>query len=596
MITQQDSDLRAGLVLSTLFLFLCVATWNTYGNLLMDNFHDIWFSQRVLAGDVPYRDFHYQYGVLPPYLLAGLLALGGVHFTTFIIIGLVIAVLSALFVYRICRLFSGSFAAFVAVLIFFMHSVFARSEPESMFNFVRPYSLASTSFCLWVLALLFFLLRFTLEGQKRDYGFIHLFMVLAFLSRPIMFLPIWAMVLCFLFFASGRRGQFSFFSLNLSWIAAVLLHCVFLLPTQSMEGFLNNTFFFAYLSKVNPYSSGLMGLDAWPTHLEQAGLMTLLHLVVLALLIMLIRFSADRTRPWQLSALGCFVAIVTLSLWLLWQEVDPVTGKWLYQYRAMLATNVCATLFFGFRLFKGPTLRERALFGLALFALVSSLRMLLVPIPYVYGFFILVPSFILYVLVLFELIPGTIFKDSFLPGRRPYALMLLFCLLGLSFGQIQLYRYFQAQRTFSLSTSLGTILLPEDQKNKILVQALAGVRERIGENETLVAFPEGVYLNSLTGRASVWGFPHFFPSDFDLFGEDLFIAELEASPPDYIALVHRHTPEYGPSTFGQNYALRLASWLRSHYRPVEVFGAMPFQSDAFGIMLAERKKPGTGAP
>ncbi|MDP7040410.1 MAG: hypothetical protein QGI45_14730, partial [Myxococcota bacterium] len=103
-------------------------------------------------------------------------------------------------------------------------------------------------------------------------------------------------------------------------------------------------------------------------------------------------------------------------------------------------------------------------------------------------------------------------------------------------------------------------------------------------------------LNVLGHRASPWGFPHFFTVDMELFGEDTFIEQLKRAPPTYIAIVHRPTPEHGRTTFGQDYARELAGWLRAHYQPIQVFGAMPFQSDAFGIMLAERRRPEADSP
>jgi hypothetical protein len=61
------------------------------------------------------------------------------------------------------------------------------------------------------------------------------------------------------------------------------------------------------------------------------------------------------------------------------------------------------------------------------------------------------------------------------------------------------------------------------------------------------------------------------------------------APPDWIALVHKDTSEYGYRFFGRDYGRGFGSWIRTDYDPVTLIGAMPLQSEQFGILLLRRK-------
>jgi hypothetical protein len=70
---------------------------------------------------------------------------------------------------------------------------------------------------------------------------------------------------------------------------------------------------------------------------------------------------------------------------------------------------------------------------------------------------------------------------------------------------------------------------------------------------------------------------NFLPPELEIFGEDRILEDLETHPPDFVALVHRDTVEYGVPLFGTDYGRDLFEWAHEWYgRGVQV-GAEPLR-------------------
>jgi hypothetical protein len=118
--------------------------------------------------------------------------------------------------------------------------------------------------------------------------------------------------------------------------------------------------------------------------------------------------------------------------------------------------------------------------------------------------------------------------------------------------------------------------------------ALRELRARAGPGATLTAFPEGIMLNYLSRRVAPTPFTTFSTTEMVLFGEGAILAALRDHPPDWVAVVHKDTSEFGARFFGRDYARALGRWIRQEYRPEALFGAPPLETDDFGIMLLRR--------
>ena len=102
---------------------------------------------------------------------------------------------------------------------------------------------------------------------------------------------------------------------------------------------------------------------------------------------------------------------------------------------------------------------------------------------------------------------------------------------------------------------------------------------------TLLVLPEGGMVNYLTRRTNPTRHLKFLPPELEIFGEAEILADLEAHPPDFVALIQRDTAEYGLPLFGTHYGQRLLDWARDAYVLVVRDGAEPLRPERMNDRL-----------
>ena len=57
-------------LVSASFLGLLAITWLKWGDVIIDTFRDLWVPLQMINGRALYKDIFYEYGFMPPYILA----------------------------------------------------------------------------------------------------------------------------------------------------------------------------------------------------------------------------------------------------------------------------------------------------------------------------------------------------------------------------------------------------------------------------------------------------------------------------------------------------------------------------------------------
>ena len=130
-----------------------------------------------------------------------------------------------------------------------------------------------------------------------------------------------------------------------------------------------------------------------------------------------------------------------------------------------------------------------------------------------------------------------------------------------------------------------------DGRGILVNTAVSEIAKRLRPDQTLAVLPEGAMLNYLSRRVNPTPYVNFMPPELIMFGEAHILDSFRVRPPDYIALVHKNTAEYGFPFFGRDYGQQLFAWIVHNYRGIRLIGDFPLQSERFGILLLQRNAP-----
>ncbi|MCA9513086.1 MAG: hypothetical protein KC560_20415, partial [Myxococcales bacterium] len=135
-------------------------------------------------------------------------------------------------------------------------------------------------------------------------------------------------------------------------------------------------------------------------------------------------------------------------------------------------------------------------------------------------------------------------------------------------------------------------------RGAMMARAMEELARVMPEDATLLAMPEGAGLNYWLRRRNPTPYSLFLPPELRAHGgAAAMLARIEASPPDFVALVHRGHAEFGTGPFlrDPDYGAAFLPWLERDYRVVATIGAEPFRGPRFGIVVLERARADDGA-
>jgi hypothetical protein len=115
-----------------------------------------------------------------------------------------------------------------------------------------------------------------------------------------------------------------------------------------------------------------------------------------------------------------------------------------------------------------------------------------------------------------------------------------------------------------------------------LVQAVNTILRHTDPEKTLLVLPEGIMINYLTRlRGPTRDYFYIDPNE-------QFFEDIEAHPPDRIALISRDLREYGVQRYGGN---NLKPWLEKYYTQIAHFGGNPLDYRQHGAVILKRAAP-----
>jgi hypothetical protein len=571
-------------LLSGAFAAMLYLSWMRWGSVYIDTFYDQWVYHQIISGKVIYRDICYHYGFLPPYCGAFFYRIFGETLYASVIFGLLINIFSTVFIYRIGRFFLVRHVAFLPALTFITIFSFGGNSP--IFNFILPYTSASTVAALFSLITVYFALKFILQEKACCLYLSAFFLFLTILSRfDVGILLAFALAVSSLCHFFIKRNAVFLISVAAAVFTAIIAYFLFITLNHAYTGFIDSVFNVFLSTADNPYFhlrlSGFLHPLASIFYASKHFLLWLAVAGVFAgLSYWLKRFSIFTLR-FVLLALPGAIVLVLLAFH--------------FPYYGIYSALPLTLILFTFYLVSSMVHREAGIFprNFALFLLFTAALAILARIIlnfsiFSYGFALGVLGIIAFYISWFELFPRIIGLET--SARRYYAfgftLFIILINVPIFADAVEYY----SNKNWPIHSSRGDIYSDSDDKSFSFWQAVDYFEKNTSPNATLVVFPEGIAINYFSSRNNPLRHITFIPPDIvALGGDNRLIEALARYKVEYIAITGRRTPEYKFTDFGKDYGVTLNSWIMANYHLEKVFGSYPFTSSRFGIAVYRRR-------
>jgi hypothetical protein len=548
---------------------------------LVDFGRELYVPWQLTQGKVLCRDIAYLDGPLSPYVNALWFSLLPVSIRTLEVANLAVVAAVSWLSFALLRRLGSAFVGYYGVAVFLGVFAFNLIGTGGDMNWVTPYSHGVTHGVALALLGLWLLSRYQTGRGWRDLAGAGLAVGLTFLTKPEVSAAA-ALALAVGFVTtlaaqppSVRRPARDVGVLAVSVLLPFLLASALLALAMPWRAALRGALggwahlFGADVSSLHFYR-WIMGID---DPAESLRTMARFARLWAAGLVPVLAVALASRRPGRLrSALAVALPVLVL----LAAFVGGLAERWGDASRPLTPFVALFTVFAAsawWRGRSGPDADRVSLqFAFAVLALALLLKILLKPVLWGYGFALALPAALVVVLALLHSIPARVDRWGGHGWTFRGASLALLLLAGL--GCFQVSERLRVRKTVEIGSGPDRFRADPARGASMVADLVGWVQQKLPPGASLLVLPEGVVVNYLTRRAAPPHL-HFLPPEIVIFGEDRILRDLEQRPPDFVALVHRDTGEYGLPLFGIDYARDLMSWVRDHYEAVAQVGAAP---------------------
>lgn len=577
-------------------------TWCTWPDILVDFGRELYVPWQLTEGRRLYADIEFFSGPLSQYLNAFVFRMFGTGFLVLVTFNLLLLTGLLLLLYYALRQIAGRGAAFGAGMVFVLLFAFGQFVPNGNYNYVCPYSHEITHGLLLSLAALVCLWQVRRLGLPAvalggfALGLVTLTKIEIFFAASTACLAAVGLTLLTL-----RPGPARGISVVATFVGSFLLPPLLavgllyrVMPlAQAWAGVLAPFHTGASIGATSLafYRTG-MGSDdvagSLAVLLRWTGYYAMWIVPSVFVSLACRRLGGHR----NLIAAGTFLTAGSIMS-LLWRGIGWGDTARPWPLFLVVAAILLLVRFIQFRRdpFRADALIRRISF--VILALVLLSKMALNTHIYHYGFALAMPAALVLVVILWDWIPDLI--SRFGGARRVFRASMLVLLTVTVMAYLYGQNQFLQRRTVRVADD-GHGVIRADGYGVYVNAVLDQLRRTLKPGETLAVLPEGVMLNYLCRTPNPTAYINFMPLEMTLFGEGRILSDFQARPPDFVVLVHKDTSEYGYQFFGRDYGQELFGWLTRNYSPVGGFGAPPLQDDRFGILLLQKQEPGSVLP
>lgn len=587
------SILYFSVILGSLLHLLSIG-WLKWGDILIDTGEQLWIPAQILNGKVLYEDILYIFGFFSAHSLAFVYKIFGVNIISLVGCGIALTVLMVVLLYKISTLFIDKKISLLVILTFLYVFAFGFYVGPCIFNFILPYRFESEFFIVFLSLALWLFLKFIFTGKEKYLLSWSAAMCFAFYSRILMPIPSY---LAFLVLGeiyirknsakSPGRWRMYLISPLFIGLSGYLCYALFMTKAQSISVLTESlSYCLRYVATERSFNMLLAGLNNAATNTSLMLVSFAAHLLLIFLLTLcLLGISSFSIRE-KKTHLSFILAVIAIPVILIYTQGQDIISM---QYRCLPLILMTGAVYSIKKLRSSEYKEPLALLTLFLISLSLIPRIFFRTLPYPYGFYLLPLSLICYYFFFFKLLPGFL-QGYFNKQIKYYSLLLGIFFISLIIPYVKKSFSMYAAKNIKVETARGPLFFSEELKASRFKEVIRYLKENTQEKDTLVVFPEGIWLNYLLPRENPLKSYAYNPPTIRLAGEGTVISALIQNKVDYIVILQRETGEYGYPRFGIDYGPRISSWIYAHYSVVAQVGPPPYTSDEFGAVILKKNK------
>jgi len=566
--------------LALALVYLTHLTWLKWTDILVDSGRELYIPEVLAAGKVLYRDIYYVYGPFSPYFNALLYKLFGVNAYVLAAGGFVSLLAICALVGILARVYLNRAAALFVTLCFLFIFPFGHHTGVPIFNYLIPYSYPAVHALLFSLAALVFLYRYLETGRTREGQLAGLCLFFAALTK--MEIAAWLALTLGTGYWLHERGTGgrnaspkAIGRVILPLAGAAAIYVAFY--AQGAAANLQNNLFDTALSNILMPKKSYAWLNFTGGLTVSAGLWllffgTIQYLWLAGCLVLggraYERWNHASSLGLKVLAVMAMGAFTLAGLAILQFRPLSIFGNYFMPVPllCLVTLGLCLGNVWGGK----RSARQTLLVCLCIFSVLLLLRMLLNVGVESMGFYLLVPGFLVYQILWLRVVPD-------LAGRRSTTWLICGVFVGLNIFYVAKSlddsRAHYSQIDSAIPNARGTLKFCDAGRVSAYRELVDDLSRAEHAGKTLVVFPEGLWINYVTGLANPLYFYQYLPIDLSTQERlTLLTDELEQAKPDFFLISDRGVREYGAESIA-DYADPVREYVEQHYRFAKSYGS-----------------------
>lgn len=560
------------------FLAMLFGSWQRWTSMIVDFGRETDLPLRIMNGEMLYRDIHYIYPPLAPYLNALIFWIFGPHLNTLVGIGIFFSAILTFLCYRIAirimpPLGASIATSFIVVLCFF--------KPAG--NLMLSYSFAGVQAAVFSLSAVVFVLRYAERKNKKDVVFAGVFVGLAAIAKQEFAFAAAVTMAAYLIYLHRRDFRAFAAELALAVVPALIIAVpVFALLFANIDAktlIVDCHLFYTHIpDSLIFYNRFRSGTDYPLASFIQMIGSAALNVASVALLV-LVSDRNGKLRTRTLLIFGFSAAVTAVVLYFFFYDWDgsPLRAlpfllfgtifiEWRRRSKQLTGTYVAAE--------SNDETSHHLIFIVAVYSIAILIRVVLrVPSGGFSGSFYLPTSLILITYWLIYLLPQYIGKWTAdgLSLRRATRITAAICILAVTATGISLIVKFRNKYGYRINARRGS-LYGENYSAPVIDQALKFIEANTQVGDFISVLPEGNDFAFMTGRRINFRHQVLIPDFLSQQDELDAIEALKRGDVRYIFVPNRAMREFGAYEFGKDFYQTLGNWIEENYSVEKILG------------------------